>query len=545
MAQLELLDSLQDKKVSFNNVATKLEVSVASVRNWIKTGYLVQVDRGMVSLDSFDEFSKKVAGGEKLTSRANKSLKDFHNHEELLKEYHLLINKDEVSGYDLGLRYEESLSNSYRNKKGVYYTPPDVVASFFQYLPDDCSNMSFCDPCCGSGNFIIAAIEHGISPENIYGYDIDPFAVEVTKKRIFELTGYKTDNIKLADFLELSLQSNELLFDIIFTNPPWGKKINKEQKELYASIVGAGKCLDTSSLFFFSCLARLVEGGYLGFLLQDAFFNVAIYEHARRKALELQILAIMDFGKPFKGLLTKAKGLVIKNSKMGKENIVECSNLIGNYSRLQSSFSLNPKCILNSKALQEEAETIAHLYSLSHVTLSGKASWGLGIVTGNNKKFIRNTPAEGYVAAYKGSDIKADGIKNSSSYLPDNMSLYQQVAPIDLYQAEEKLIYKFISSKLVFFYDKKQRYVLNSANMLISDEDFPISQTELSQILNSRVMNWLFRTVFDTHKVLRSDIEALPIHFDYFKDNLIFDELKFNKYLKVEELEDGTFRIEK
>ena len=90
-----------------------------------------------------------------------------------------------------------------------------------------------------------------------------------------------------------------------------------------------------------------------------------------------------------------------------------------------------------------------------------------------------------------------------------------------------------------------QRYILNSANMLIPDEDFPISQFQLSQILNSKVMNWLFRTIFDTHKVLRSDIETLPIHADYFKDNRNFEEYTFNEYLEVEELEVGTFRIKK
>jgi len=288
-----------------------------------------------------------------------------------------------------------------------------------------------------------------------------------------------------------------------------------------------------------------VKGGYLGFLLQDAFFNVASYEQARRKALELEIISIIDFGKPFKGLLTKAKGIVIKNGQMGQGGTVECSNVTAHHDRFQSSFLLNPKSILNANCSQEESETITHLYALPHVTLSGKAKWGLGIVTGNNKKFIRNTPLDGYVAAYKGSDIKNNGINDPSSYIPDNLSLYQQVAPIELYQADEKLIYKFISSQLVFFHDEKQRYVLNSANMLIPENGFPINQVQLRQLLNSKLMNWLFRAVFDTHKILRSDIEALPVHFEYFDENPIFEEHTFNNYLKVEELEGGTFRIKK
>jgi len=545
MNQSQLFDNIEASGVSLDDAANQLNVSVASIRNWIKTGYLEQIGKSVISLNTFEDFKKTVAGGAKLTARANKSLKDSHNHKELLQEYYSLISNHEIKGYDLALRYEEALSDSYRNKEGIYYTPPNVVACFFHYLPKDCSNLSFCDPCCGSGNFIIAAIEYGIPPENIYGYDIDPFAVEVTKKRIFELTGYKTDNIQYRDFLESSLQNNKIHFDIIFTNPPWGKKIKKSQKELYARSTGADKSTDTSSLFFFECLSRLTDDGYLGFLLQDAFFNISSYEDARKKALEFQIISIIDFGRPFKGLLTKAKGIIINNTKPIKEHIIQCSDISIFHSRLQSSFLKNPKFILNSSASKEESDTVSHLYKLPHTTLYNQARWGLGIVTGNNKKFIQNTPRKNYVPAYKGLDIKECGISEPTSYIPDNLSLYQQVAPMSLYQAREKLIYKFISSKLVFFCDNKQRYLLNSANMLIPYEDFPLNQRQLKQILNSKVINWLFRTVFDTHKVLRSDLEILPIHFEYFKNNTTFNEHQFNQYLKVEELDDGSFRIKK
>ena len=535
MNQQMLFDNIEEASVSLDDVASQLEVSIASVRNWIKTGYLNQTSRGMVSIDSLEDFKKKISGGEKLTARANKSLKDSHNHDELLKKFYELINKDEVDISDVGPRYENALSNSYRNKEGIYYTPTNITERFFQKLPKDYSEFSFCDPCCGSGNFILTAIAHGIRPQNIYGYDIDPFAVEVTKKRVFERTGYITNKIFCADFLELTLKHNRPCFDVIFTNPPWGKKISKSQKEMYAKALGAGKSVDTSSLFFFACLARLTDGGYLGFLLQDAFFNVASYKDARRKALELQVKSVIDFGKLFKGLLTKAKGIVIENVKHVKGNIVECCSIATDHGRLQSSFSINPKSILNSNASQEESNVISHLYSLPHVTLNGRAKWGLGIVTGNNKKFVKDMPTDGYVAVYKGVDIKKDRINNPTSFIPDDLSLYQQVAPVELYQANEKLIYKFISSELVFFCDTMQRYVLNSANMVIPVGDFPISQLQLSQILNSRVINWLFRTVFDTHKVLRSDIEALPVHVDFFNKNQTFDERKFNEYLGLEE----------
>ena len=193
--QLRLFDGLEKTDLSIGEVASYFKISTATVRNWIKTGYLRFNRQNRISKDSLEKFKNSVIGEEKLTSRANKSQRDCHNHTKLLEKFMALLLKENLNGFDLGEEYEYSLSNSYRNKEGIYYTPPNIVEKFFQYLPAKTQDLSFCDPCCGSGNFIIAAIKYGISPKNIYGYDTDPIAVELTKKRIVQSTGYKSRNI--------------------------------------------------------------------------------------------------------------------------------------------------------------------------------------------------------------------------------------------------------------------------------------------------------------------------------------------------------------
>jgi site-specific DNA-methyltransferase (adenine-specific) len=194
-------------------------------------------------------------------------LKDSHNQVNIQNKFISLLNSADINGKEVGKQYEDSLSNSYRNKEGIYYTPINITKRFFEYLPENFKELSFCDPCCGSGNFIITAIKHGIPPEQIYGYDVDKVAVEVTKKRIYEHTGYISANIQCLDFLECSLKPHQQSFDIIFTNPPWGKKINKKEKDFYGRYFKTGKSLDTYSLFFFASLERLTKGGYLGFFV--------------------------------------------------------------------------------------------------------------------------------------------------------------------------------------------------------------------------------------------------------------------------------------
>src|SRR5258706_492951 len=103
---------------------------------------------------------------------------------EVILQHHLF---DE--GRPTSLSIEEcakSLSDSYRNKEGIYYTPVDIVNDLLTFKKDELENKTFCDPCCGSGNFLVRALELGINPENIFGFDIDPIAVEIAKKRIHE-----------------------------------------------------------------------------------------------------------------------------------------------------------------------------------------------------------------------------------------------------------------------------------------------------------------------------------------------------------------------
>lgn len=543
MSSQLLFEDLTEPHLAITDAARLLGVSTATIRNWVKTGYLSQARSGLISRESFEFFINEVAGQEKLTTRANKSLKDSHDHEELQDRFQELVRETEIDCDKIGNQYGEALSNAYRNKEGIYYTPQVIAERFFQYLPANRSDLSFCDPCCGSGNFILAAIEHGIDPRKIYGYDTDPVAVEITKRRIFEKTGYDSQKIECIDFLENSLLNNQTFFDVIFTNPPWGKKMNKQEKEDYAQIFCAGKSVDTSSLFFFVCLARLNKDGYLGFLLPDAFFNVAAFEDARKKSLSLEIKAFMDFGKPFKGLLTKAKGIIVKNCESSGATQVQCEGLSQCFIRTQESFEKNPKSIFNFICSSEEATAIEHLYALEHLKLTDKATYGLGIVTGNNKKYCISHPQTGYIPVYKGSDVQRERLNEPSIYIPEDLSLYQQVAPIELFRAKEKLIYRFISSELIFYHDPDQTFFLNSVNMLVLDDDFPINSKQLAQILNSKVMNWLFQAIFETHKVLRSDIEVLPIHTQYFDQHSNFDEESFLNFLGLEQRDDGTFRV--
>lgn len=529
--------------MKIEEVADFLSVSKATVRNWIKAGYLEALERNQILKESFDTLHSEILNNGKLSSRANKSLKDTHNHSDLAQIIDRMLIEMDRSPLEAGQFYESQLSDSYKNKEGIYYTPQSIVDEFFDLLDDDCSELTFCDPCCGSGNFIEGALKKGFKPENIYGFDVDQTAINLSKARVEKITNGASANLLCVNFLD-EVRDLDEKFDVIFTNPPWGKKLHASEKILYSELFATGGVKDTTALFFFASLGILKENGFLGFLVQDALFNIKTFEPLRAKALSLQIIWLRDFEKPFKGLLTKAKGITLRNNSNINED-VKCVVNTSTFHRSQVEFQRNPKCIFNLSCSPEESSVIEKLLLTPHITLKNNAKYGLGIVTGNNKKYCKEKPESDYVPVYKGSDITSDGLKKPSAFIPKDLSLYQQVAPECLYLAPKKLIYKFISSKLVFYCDKDKSYVLNSANIIVLNDSFPVSHETLAKYFNTQLMNWFFQKLFETHKVLRADLESLPIFSDFLVNHPDFSEEYLLDYLGIEALQNGTFRIKK
>ena len=91
----------------------------------------------------------------------------------------------------------------------------------------------------------------------------------------------------------------------------------------------------------------------------------------------------------------------------------------------------------------------------------------MGIVTGDNDKFLSNEKKEGYEGVIKGKDVMKFVCQPAQCFLKFEPDQFQQTAPVQKYRSKEKLIYRFISKQLVFAYDDKQILTLNSANIII------------------------------------------------------------------------------
>lgn len=515
--------------IKFDNITNELNISNATLQNWIKTDYLIADKNGFITTKSYNHFKKNILGKSKLNKRANKQYFDKSN-------IIFSLNKNNDANKS-SIQYEQSLSIAERNKKGIYYTPNDSIDEIFSVLPDFKKTDTFLDPCCGTGNFLIKALEKGIEPENIYGFDVDETALKIANNRFYQATGQHSNNIKVVNLLE---EKHNQKYDFIFTNPPWGYKFNTQQKIYYANKFNNGIKVDSSALFVLICLNTIQKNGILGVLLPDSFFNIASFKSVRKVLLEKTLIQLINHNKPFEGLQTKAYSFIVKNNN--NLTNIKCKTETSQHSRKQTDFIKNPNYIINFDTTDTEAKVISHLYSYPHQTLMGKAQWGLGIVTGNNNKHLKTIQKNNDKPICKGIDIEKGNIKKPQFYIIDDFSKLQQTADKKLYLADKKIVYRFINANLIFALDDQQRYFLNSANFLIIEDKLIITEEQLVFLMNTEIMNWLFTKLFRTHKILRSDLEKLPIFNVFFKTYNNYCEQDLHQYLNIEKY-NRTFRI--
>ena len=539
---LEKINKWSTDLPTIPEVAISFGVCESSVRNWIRTGYLETTPDGCVSNQSLEKFCHEIVGKEKLNKRANKLHANLQIPVDFKSE-----NFPSISGSDnlknISSEYETSLTTAHRNREGIYYTPDDICESMLSELLIFSPETTFCDPCCGSGNFIIEAIKCGVRPENVFGFDTDSTAIKITKQRIFNETGYVSTKIICTDFLDFATKSPESnnRFDIIATNPPWGKKLPKKIRSELGHLLNAGRSIDSTSLFFLASLKVLKDNGYLTLLLPDSFFKIATFRDARRILLDLDVISLKDYGKRFKGIITKAQSVTMKKS-VKKSYFVKCSVNNQTYERPQETFIKNPLQIINFECNNNDAEIISRIFMKPSTSLAGNAQWGLGIVTGNNKKYCSDQDGKNMIPVLRGLEIHKGFIDKPKTFIPDDLTMYQQVASPEIYEAESKILYRFISNELIFYHDLNRTYCLNSVNMLVVNSKFQISSENLVKFFNSSLINWVYKKLFNTHKVLRSDLEKVPLPLEILtKSN--FTEADLLKFYGIEDLHDGKYQI--
>jgi len=270
----------------------------------------------------------------------------------------------------LGNLYQKYIDKEERKRLGQFYTPDEVVQYILDsvgYISDaEIENKKLLDPACGSGGFLVPATNRLISRlrkknydpitilnkvrDNIYGFDINPFAAHLTETNLlFQVVDLISDakkldpdfrmeqfNVFVTDSLRIpeegqvgknmSLFENDSLnsvavqdaeivkeiklkqgrfkdgMDFVVGNPPWGGILKKVKgsflsDQLKNNYESAVRKYDIYVLFIEAGIKWLKEQGKLGYIVQNRFLRADYGEKLRDYVLKTcRIERIIDFG---------------------------------------------------------------------------------------------------------------------------------------------------------------------------------------------------------------------------------------------------------
>lgn len=409
------------------------------------------------------------------------------------------------------------------------------------------------DPACGTGNFLLCLLKNGVKPDYIYGNDIDSIAVSITRINLY-LNGVHnvnmlTSHIMNNDFLTSKVNTK---YDVIIGNPPWGYNFTTtEVNSLMNMYTTASKNGTESYDVFIEKAIRCATGnGLIAFVLPEAILNVKSHSNVRRLIRDnCRISFVSYIGNAFTGVYCPCVLLGIQklttcidsgvatdsidsshtDSADSVSTVSIVNNTIDDNVRSDSTIGCKVENIGLSKSfiINEPRDLTSDYWNfmitddtvkllskiengVNNFTLKGNADFALGILTGSNKKFLQKSKNADNEEIIRGSDVFKYGYQRGSNYIKFEPEKLQQVAPVRMYKAPEKLFYRFISETPVFAYDDKQLLSLNSCNILIPHVS-GIDMKYILAVLNSRVISYYYMNKFNSNKMLRQHIENIPL----------------------------------
>lgn len=510
-----LLDILSEENISLSDEIIMLLVAECAIQLYEQRKYqkkatgnlLYQFLSNKLKLKEFEPFIDCFIKDKET------SLKFIKQHSELFTIQYYFEQGQDI----LGLLYLSTKNIGKRKATGAYYTPTQIVKQLIKNINFNTKTVEgkkLLDPCCGTGNFLLQLPE-SVKLENIFANDIDTISAQITKINLalhFNDYNYAlvNNNVTSNDYLRTNVSQDT---DYIIGNPPWGYKFSEDdEKYLKKNFKTAqGKNIESFDVIIEQSLKNLKPGGILSFVLPESILNVKTHKAIRELLIESNNLQYLEYlGNAFDGVQCPAiilqtmqtlepmncAGLKVKDSKR-TFTIKQSRNISSEY----FSFKTNDKEYSLLNKLQNNKK---------HTTLYNQSDFALGIVTGNNSKFISHNKTKNNEPILKGSNIYKYGISQTENHIKFMPETFQQVAPTQFYRAKEKLLYRFICNQLVFAYDNQQTLSLNSCNILIPKiKDLDIKY--IMAVLNSRIAQFIYTKQYNSVKILRSHIEQLPI----------------------------------
>ena len=250
-----------------------------------------------------------------------------------------------------GRAFENFLGKLFRGEYGQYFTARQIV-EFMVGVADPDEFDYLIDPACGSGGFLLYAMKHilakvadkykadketidrlnwDFSHKQIFGIEINDRIARISMMdMVIHEDGHS--NIECNDALEdySKLDPKKAIgpnkYDILLTNPPFGKRVKPNEKSYFKNYDlakgsdGKLKKSEMSEILFIErCIDLVKDGGFIGIVLPDSAFtnkgNIPVVEYLLKKTKILGVVSVPQHAFVPYGSMSKTSLLFLQKLK--------------------------------------------------------------------------------------------------------------------------------------------------------------------------------------------------------------------------------------
>lgn len=470
-----------------------------------------------------------------------------------------------------------------RKEQGIYYTPSFIVDyivnNALRPVLDKCRDVSdlkkikVLDPACGSGSFLIKALEVinnkyrefdykgdeltkiQILEENLYGVDLDEQAIEITR---LNLLINSLDRRKELPFLKHIKNGNSLIsgsdeelkerfgknfmdkkpfnweeefpevfkqggFDVIIGNPPWvtvnhkeiGADTTKYFKDKYKGAEGFK--LNLFPMFVELALRLTKNGGIFCFIIPNRLLDTPSYAGIRKEIigkytiLDIENLPEGSFDQVVAGNII----LIVEKTENNKDNIIIKNFHSGEILSLSiTSIVDDPNLTININTKTKSSQITDKVDHKKILKLKDLCNIHVGMMVKNKKEMFKDAPIYKYKIV-TGRDLSKYSIARERYFNPESVEIFGGTKNKDKHLEYPKLFVRKTGNTIICSIDEVGRFAEQSVYLvLLRNKNFDIKF--LAAILNSKLITFYFKNKLITNPgsypyIQHYDLENMPI----------------------------------
>lgn len=430
------------------------------------------------------------------------------------------------------------------------------------------------------GGFVFPNIENSILENNLFGVDLNEESVEIAKLSLWLRTAQPnrklndlSDNIKCGNSLidDPEIAGDKAFnwekefpqvfakggFDVVIGNPPYVQlsKIpsttDKEKKYLIEKYETSAGRLNTYILFIHLLEMIVKRNGYGSYIIPNTILTQEYYVDTRKMIIEkLNITEVVQYSYlPFEDAVVENITLFFK-----KNNTIKEFTLVDQTpSRIKLLKSINKSLMQTSHKyiIELKNNSISDKLDKINSRVENFVEVNQAIALKGDKSLsVKKEFNPNYHKLIDGKHINKYTLNWGGDYLDYDVEKIHSCKRKDIFETDEKLFFRRVSSNLVFTYDNQKYFALNTLIVVNLLPGIKIPIKSFLAILNSKLLNYYYTNKYKSTKTVFSEIQArtiklLPIPISIENKSTLLSEKADQMLLLNKELQDVSEKFQR